>query len=919
MHTYFRSLIWLVFLESSFLASAGTPGPRTMAPIRLRCEYRVNPMGIDSPNPRLDWILQPANPAARGLAQSAYEVLAASSPGLLANDRGDMWDSGKVASDQMNQIPYAGKPLASNQAVWWKVKVWDQSGAPSAWSSEAQWTMGVMTNADWAGAKWIGAPDANQPVDIKRPKASYETVLLRREFAVKPGLRRALVHVCGLGQYEMTLNGRKVGNDLLTPGWTMYNKTCLYNTYDVTPALQPGPNAAGLFLGNGFFIVHGVRYTKITQSFGNLQAIALIRLEYKDGTVDTVVTDDRWKTASGPITFSSIYGGEDYDARLAQDGWDKPGFADRKWETPAITNGPGGVLKGLSAAGLPIRMFGALTAVPVNHPANIHAKPLPPRETVYDLGQNAAIMLGLKGIRGPAGSSIKVSAAELVNSNGDIDDRMCGGGGGSYWTYTLSGKGEENYFSHFFYRGARYLKVELLPAPGTRELPSFGSIEGDIVHADAPAVGRFSCSNELYNKIYTIIRWAQLNNMFSVMTDCPTREKLGWLEEDHLNGPALRYNFDLAALMTKMVCDMSDSQRANGMVPSTCPDYLRHPDNNEFVNPPEWGSACIIVPWQQYQFDGDVELLRSHYDTMKTYVGFLKSSAKDGIVSFGLGDWYDNLGFGSAKLTPISLTATAFYYEDARITTQIATILGNTADADTYRQLAAEILSAFNQKFFNAATNNYATGSQASNAVPLAMHMIEPSERAPVLANLVRDFQAKQTTVGEVCLEFLINALADGGHSDLLYTAFESGSSGYGLQVKQGKTSLTEGWNGGSSQDHFMFGQLNEWLFSHLAGIRCDPSGPGFKKIIIQPAVVGDLTEVKASYDSIDGKIVSEWKRYRTDCDLPCCHPAEYHRNGVCAAKSLRRRSPSRLRRLYIHRSLVIIYSTFSSPSAVSL
>ena len=846
-----------VFASFALSALAAT-GPCGVTPARVRCEYRVDPLGIDWANPRLDWILQAVNPSARGLSQSAYEVIAASSPSLLAADRGDLWDSGKVASAQMNQVAYAGKPLSSNEEVWWKVKVWDQTGAPSAWSPTGMWTMGVLSNADWSGAQWIGGPDANAPNAGNGPKATYETVLLRREFTVKPNLRRALVQVCGLGQYEMTLNGRKVGADLFTPGWTWYSKTCLYNTYDITSALQSGANAAGLFLGNGFYNIHKGRYTKVTGSFGPVQAIALIRLEYPDGSVDTVITDGSWKTASGPITFSSIYGGEDYDARLVQEGWDKPGFNDAQWASPAITNGPGGTLKGLSAAGPPVRAFDVLKPAPENHPASASARPLPPGVTIDDLGQNAAIMLGLK-VRGPAGSSVKVTPSELLKPDGDINDTMSKGN--SYWTYTLSGKGDESYFSHFYYRGGRYLKVELRAAPGGTELPEIEEIEGDTIHADAPAVGQFSCSNELYNKIYTLIRWAQMNNMMSVLTDCPTREKLGWLEEDHLNGPALRYNFDLSTLLTKMVCDMADSQRPSGLVPSTCPNYLRLAENNRFANPPEWGSACIIVPWQQYQFDGDIDLLRGHYDTMKTYVAYLQAAANGNIVNFGLGDWYDNLGFGAATLTPIALTATAFYYEDACILSRVAGMLAKSGDAATYKQLAAQILAAFNTKFFNATTNQYATGSQASDAVPLALQMVDAPSRPAVLENLVQDFQTKQTTVGEVCLEFLLNALAEGGRSDLIYKAYSSQASGYGLQVALGKTSMTEGWNGGASQDHFMFGELNEWMFAHLAGIQCDPAGPGFTKIVIQPAVVGDLAHVSASYDSITGKIVSEWQR----------------------------------------------------------
>jgi hypothetical protein len=762
----------------------------------------------------------------------------------------------------MNQIAYAGNTLISNERVWWKVRVWDQTGVPSAWSPAAQWTMGLLDPADWFGAKWIAAPDANQPNDGDGPKAQFETVLLRRQFTVKTNLRRALIHVCGLGQYELTVNGRKVTADLFTPGWTWYAKTCLYDTYDITTALQPGRNAAGLFLGNGFFHIHKGRYTKVTGSFGPIQAIALIRLEYQDGSIDTVVTDGKWTAASGPITFSSIYGGEDYDARLVRQGWDTPGFDDSQWAAPTITNGPGGVLKALSAAGPPVRLFDVLKPLP--GVINLTSTAAPSSNvSIYDLGQNAAIMLRLKA-RGPAGSSVKVTPSELQKPDGDIDDTM--NHGNSYWTYTLAGKGDETYFSHFYYRGGRYLKVELRPAPGSQDFPTLESIEGDTIHADAPAVGRFSCSSILYNRIYTLIRWAQLNNMMSVLTDCPTREKLGWLEEDHLNGPALRYNFDVATLMSKMVCDMADSQRPSGLVPSTCPNYLRLLDTNRFANPPEWGSACVIVPWQQYQFDGDIGILRDHYDAMKAYIAYLTAAAKGNLLNFGLGDWYDNLGFGAATLTPISLTATAFYYQDASTLSQIAALLGRRDDASTYKQLAAQILAAFNKNFFNPATNTYSTNSQAANAVPLAMNMVPAPARPAVLQNLVADFQAKQTTVGEVCLEFLLDALAGGGRSDSIYKAYSSEDAGYGLQVKLGKTSLTEGWNGGESQDHFMFGQLNEWLFAHLAGIQSD--APGFKKIIIEPAIVGDLTRVSASYDSISGEIVSEWTRIGSRVNL---------------------------------------------------
>ena len=844
----------LFFTLLAVLTAFWPPGlgaQQTLKADGLRCEYRENPLGVDEAKPRLGWIANPVTPQLRGLQQTAYQILVASSEDLLTHDTGDLWDSTKVTSPEMNQIAYAGKPLSSNQIACWKVRLWDQSGRESEWSPIARWTVGILNAADWEEAKWTGAPDANEPFDpkgAKGPKEKYESVLLRRGFAVKPGLKRALAHVCGLGQYEMTLNGRKVGDAILTPGWTDYGKTCLYDSYDITSALRPGANAIGLFLGNGFYNTHDGRYTKVRGSFGPLQAIALIRLEYADGTVENIVTDEKWKTSSGPIVFSSIYGGEDYDARLAQEGWEQPEFNDSAWEQPATTKGPGGVLKGLSAAAPSIRVMQVL--LPVGK------KEIDPNVTVYDLGQNASIMALIK-VKGPAGATVKVTPSELVNPNGDINERMCNNN--SYCTYTLSGKGEETYLWKFYYRGGQYLRVETKEAHGGGGLPKVVAVEGHFIRADAPSVGQFSCSNDLLNKISGLIRWAQMSNMMSIMTDCPHREKLGWLEEDHLNGPALRYNFDMSGIFCKMVNDMFDAQRENGLVPSLVPNYY-HWDEGKYTTPIEWGSACIIVPWQQYEFEGDARLLKERYEGMKRYIGYIAKRASDHIVSFGLGDWYDNHSEGEPTLTPVGLTDTAFYYQDYRILAKIATVLGKQEDAAQFDAKAADVLKVFNEKFFDPATNNYAKGAQGSNCLPLAMDMADPTRRPAIVNNLVQDVLAKGTTAGEVSFRYLLRALADGGRSDLVYSTYSTDTQGYGLQVKLGKTSLTEAWNGGNaSQNHFMFGQINEWYYHDLAGIQCDPDGPGFKKIIIKPALVGDLTWVKASYRSIRGDIVSNW------------------------------------------------------------
>jgi hypothetical protein len=854
----FASLANLFFVTPALLVQAqnqpATTAVTTSAfvPDRLRCEYRIDPLGVDSAKPRLDWIEKAGDSAARGLSQTAYQILVASSPDVLGKDVGDLWDSGKTASSQMSQIAYGGKLLVSNQPCWWKVRVWDEAGNASAWSPAAQWTMGVLNDADWAKAKWIGAPSDGTKPDLLGPLAKYETVLLRREFTVKPGLRRAVVNVCGLGQYEMTLDGAKVGNDLLTPGWTQYEKTCLYDTYDITASMQPGPHAVGLFLGNGMYLIHKGRFasnTNATIDNGPVQAIALIRLEYADGSVENVVTDGQWHCASGPITVSSGYGGEDYNAQLEVAGWNHPGFNDGAWDKPQVLNGPGGTLKGLSCAGPRIRAFQNLTPV--------SQKEIKPGTTVYDLGQNASIMLRLK-VSGPAGSTLRVIPGEVLNRDGTASTGIYGHAP-IWWQYTLKGAGDESYFSKFFYVGARYLQVEMTPAPGSSDLPKVESIEGVVIHADSPAIGQFSCSNDLFNRTFTLVRWAQQNNMTSLMTDCPTREKRGWLEQDHLNGPALRYNWDMAQLFTKVANDMKDAQRPGGLVPSTCPDY-RH-QLGGFADSPEWGSACVLVPWQQYEFDGDTEILSRSYDMMQKYQAYLSTRAKDGIVSYGLGDW-----FAIGAKTPVALTATAFYYEDTFLLSKIAAILGRQDDATRYTQQADQIHATFNQALFHADTNQYGTdtklASQAGDSIPLVMGLADPASRSAVVDNIVKDVQEKGLTAGDVGYRYLLRALADGGRSDVIYALNnQSDKPGYGYQLKLGKTSLTEGWNGSASQDHFMLGQINEWFYHDLAGIQDDPAGPGFRKIIIKPAVVGDLTWVKASYDSISGKITSEWKR----------------------------------------------------------
>ena len=845
----------------------------SLRPVNLRCEYARDPLGVDAPHPRLFWQLDAAG---RGRRQTAYRILAASSTNLLDADAPDLWDSGRIRSDESIQIHYQGKPLKSSQAVFWKVRVWDETRSPSAWSETARWTMGVLEEGDWR-AVWICAP------------ADTETLLLRKEFEVKPGLVRALAHVCGLGQYEMVLNGAKAGEDLLSPGWTDYTNTALYDSREITGLLRPGRNTVGLTLGNGMYhVTRRNRFAKFTGSFGPLRAIAQIRLEYADGSVQIVGTDETWRVLAGPIVFSSIYGGEDYDARLNPSGWDQPGFDDKTWQAAVSVARPSGKLRGQSLAAEPLR------AIEVRKPVSMH--PLEsPGEAVYDLGQNASYMPRLR-VSGPAGGTVRLIPAEILNPDGRIQRSTMGNTnrGISWWQYTKATDGEETWFPQFYYVGCRYLQAVCRPPALDRNAdlrsavsqasrppaqPKIESLEGVIVHSSAAPVGQFACANPRLNRIRELVRWAQRSNMVSILTDCPHREKLGWIEQYHLNGPAIRYEYDTARIFAKGMGDMADAQLDSGLVPNIAPEYTQF--KGAFRSAAEWGAAFILVPWQQYQFCGDVDLLRLHYPQMKRYFGYLESLATNDILAQGLGDWFD-LGPhkpGAAQLTPPPVTATAFFFYDAWLLSQIARRLDQPAEAAAYAARAERIRTNYNANFFDPARESYATGSQCANALPLVLDIVEPAHRPGVLKALLRDLESRDYAVsaGDIGFRFVLQALAREGQSEAIYRMInQDDKPGYGYQLKLGATSLTESWdaNKTTSHNHFMLGQITEWFYKDLAGIDTDPAGPGFKKILIHPQPVGDLTWVRASYDSIRGAITSEWRRENGKFTLDVTIPA---------------------------------------------
>jgi alpha-L-rhamnosidase len=830
----------------------------------LRCEFAIDPMGMDVAQPRLSWIV---TGDVRGQKQTAWQVLVASSAESLGRDMGDLWDSGRISSDQTSGVRYAGAAIPSSERVFWKVRSWDKDGSPTPWSQAAAWTMGILSPGEWR-AEWITA------------LFKSESLLLRREFNVRPGLRRALANVSGLGQYELDFNGQKAGDDFLSPGWTDYDKTTLYETRDVTSLLHAGANAAGLMLGNGMYDVEQRgRYIKFAQIYGPLRAILSLRLEYADGTVETVGTDTTWRVLPGPITEGNAYDGEDYDARLEPPGWNRAGFDDSRWPVATEFGAAGEKLRGVSASDEPVRVIES--RVPVSQWT------LADGSTVYDLGQNASMIPRIR-VAGPAGSTVRLIPSEVINPDGTPDRETTGAGvalGSSWWQYTKATDGDETWEPRFCYIGCRYLVAKLYapgwlpppilidqnakaPTPGATMgmLPKVVALEGLIVHSTAAPVGGFATSNELLNRIRTLIRWAQRSNMVSVLTDCPHREKLGWLEQYHQNGPSFRYEFDVDRIFQKGVNDMADAQHADGLVPNIAPEYAKF--DGIFRAAAEWGSAFMLVPWQQYEFTGDVELFRSHFAAMKAYYAYLETKADDGIISEGLGDWFD-LGPkrpGHAQLTQSDVTATAFMFEDARILGKVAEVLGRTEDAKDYTARSERVRETFNRRFYHPQTGSYADDTQCANALALALNIVEPADRNRVLGALVRDIERHgySTTAGDVGFRYVLQALAKGGRSDLIYRMVNQDTKpGYGYQLRMGATSLTESWdaNRHSSQNHFMLGEVIEWFYRDLAGIDHDPASPGFKNVVIRPQPVGDLSWVAASYDSIHGPITVRWER----------------------------------------------------------
>lgn len=837
-----------VLLLAACRFAAGDETTGTLTAADLRCAFERDPLGVDTAAPRLSWTL---HSPLRGARQTAFQVRVALDPEALEDGGSLLWDTGRVMSDEQ-AVVYGGPALQAHQTGFWTVRVWDAAGEPGPWSEPGRWTAGLSGPEDWAGACWITAPpQAGPPPDRSGPMPIF-----RREFRLDRSPRRALLYGCGLGFHEFRINGERVGEDLFSPAWTDYRKTWRYSVYDVTGQLRTGENVLGLMVGNGFYRVTGGRYVKYTGSFGPPKVIALLRLEYPDGGVEQVITDGSWRTASGPVVFSCVYGGEDYDARLEQEGWDRPGFDDRAWYPAGVSEGPGGVPRG--PGGPPIRVMETLRPVSVTQLAR--------GRYLYDLGRNFSGIPRIR-IRGEAGSTVILVPGELLAPSGGVTQQHSGGP--VRFSYTLRGAGEEVWAPRFSYYGFRYVEVRGARPAGSAEsgeeaLPELVGLEGLWTHASAERTGRFESSSEVLNRVHDLILSAIRSNLQHVLTDCPHREKLGWLEVSHLLADGLLYNFDLARFYAKVQQDIADSQQPDGLVPDIAPEYTVF--EGGFRDSPEWGSASVINPWNVWMTYGDRRALETAWPVMERYAAYLSGRVEGHIVSHGLGDWYD-IGPnppGESQLTSKGLTATAVYYQVLEILSRSASLLGREGDAAQYRDLAQQTRRAFNERFYHPDTRQYDRNSQTANAMPLALDLVEPQERDAVLESLVRGIEANgwRVTAGDVGFSYLVRALIGADRHETLYRMVTQDSGpGYVWQLQQGATTLTEAWDAGShsSHNHCMLGHVEGWFYRGLGGIRTEE--PGFRRFTLRPAMPGHVERVTVRYRSVRGEIVSAWKR----------------------------------------------------------
>lgn len=911
-------------------------------PMRLRCDYLENPLGIDSTAPRFSWI---SHSQERNWQQSAYQI-------AVRSGQVEIWDSGKQASAESNGNVYRGPKLQSRHRYSWTVRVWDGQGRVSQWAKPAWWEMGLLTTSDWT-AKWITASEPSlplihwisgtefrlqlqimqkprgatlflmargryrarvngrevaskkdwqefdrQPVDLRtganlvevtcdkqctlaallqithsdgtlesrasgsrweadgKPAAELAdkvdlsslpmpASLLRRAFTMVKPVRSARVYATALGSYQLFLNGNRVGQDVLTPDFTDYQKRVLYQTYDVTSMLANGGNAIAAILGDGWF-ASGFGWTGKRFAFAPppLRLWAQLEVEYADGTRDMIGTDESWKTAPSPILQSEIYAGETYDARLEQLDWNRAAFDDAKWNAAQAAAPP--PITPSSQMAAPVRITNTL------EPKSV--KPRPNGSFVFDMGQNMVGWVRLK-VAGPAGAQVRLRFAERLSDDGGVyTDNLRNANATDF--YILKGGGPETYEPHFTFHGFRY--VEVTGYPGA---PPLNAITGRVTSSVANFTGKLSTSSELINHMWQIAIWGQRGNFLSIPTDCPQRdERLGWMGDAEVFWRTASYNADIAAFSHKFMHDVVDAQSSEGGFSDVSPRVVDMRDGA-----PGWGDAGIIVPYTTWLQYGDRAILEENWDAMERWMAYILKANPDHLrknrLNNNFGDW---LPVNSE--TPKDLIATAYWAYCAQLMTQMAHALGKEGDSQRYTQLFDNIRGAFQKAYIS--NGAVLSGTQTAYVLALSMKLAPRDMEQALVDNLLSDLKSRNMhlSTGFLGTPFLLSALVDHGKADVAYRLlFNETYPSWGYMLSKGATTWWERWNGDTgdpsmnSYNHYAFGSVVAFIYRYVAGIDATPSSPGFHEIVIHPILNERLKHARGEYDSIYGKIVSDW------------------------------------------------------------
>ncbi len=828
---------------------------------QLKCEYRSNPLGIDTLRPRLSWKLLSES---RGQIQTAYQILAASSRDKLNDSDADLWNSRKVDSGNSINIEYTGVGLKSRQRVYWKVRAWDRLGKASPWSKAAWWEMAFLRDKDW-NAKWINDGKKIPKNEIALYKDD-PAPLFRKVFVLGKSIKAARLYITGLGYFEAYLNGGRVGDSVLDPAWTAYTKRIFYSVYDVKSHLQQGENCIGVMLGNGWYNPLPLRmwgWLNLREflTIGRPRFIAQLEITYADGTGETVHSDESWKVMDGPILRNNIYLGEVYDARLEINKWNLCGIDDHAWHLAVLAAEPLGKLQVLSLP--PIRVTKILNPEAITQPSS--------GTYIVDMGQNFTGSVKYR-FRAPRGTRIQCRYGELLYEDGSLNPMtsVCGqikgrrkdsdgneklvGGPGSpeiAWqadTYITKGEDWEEYTPRFTFHAFRYIEISGYPS----EL-SADQITGLHMNSDVSEVGSFSCSNEMFNDIQKMSKGTFLSNMFGVQSDCPHRERFGYGGDIVATSEALMFNYDMAAFYAKAVQDWNDSALDEGMLTDTAP-YV----GIKYCGV-GWALAHPLLQLNLYRYYGDRRLLEDQYAVSRRWLDLVQEEYPDYIVKEGLSD------HESLNATPPEQLVTPLYFYSARLLAQMAELLGHSADKEKYEDLSAEISSAYRGRFWSEDSSSFTPGTQTSQSFGLYLGLVPEKSKEKALLYLVRLIQDKQghLTTGILGTPFMLDVLSRSGRADIACQIVNQKTfPGWGFMLEEGATTLWEHWEFSDdtfSHNHPMFGSVSQWFYNWLGGIQADPHAVGFDRIIIRPQIITDLEWVNCSYDSVRGRVTSDW------------------------------------------------------------